>query len=282
MEHETKKKSEFRVNLLDHDVRNVFNNISSSIELCKIFLKDSHEMDKVSEQFNIMNAQIARGIILMSNVRKLYLFNETSGTTNPTDFYSILKEAINFIQKNFQDRENNINIESLDENGYVNADELILDIFENILINSILHNFNSVITILIKITETQKSNKKYIKFESGYIILKVAESKTTKIEIQKISDNFFVELANSTEFKRFIYKVLYGKVHRTEKQHGNLDEKVKVGLEVFQEFERGTTKNFKEFVKELKEKLAKQKVKVENESNNTVVNIWNDLFYKKI
>jgi len=165
MEHETKKKSEFRVNLLDHDVRNVFNNISSSIELCKIFLKDSHEMDKVSEQFNIMNAQIARGIILMSNVRKLYLFNETSGTTNPTDFYSILKEAINFIQKNFQDRENNINIESLDENGYVNADELILDIFENILINSILHNFNSVITILIKITETQKSNKKFIKFE---------------------------------------------------------------------------------------------------------------------
>ncbi len=165
MEHETKKKSELPVNLLDHDLRNVFNNISSSIELCKIFLKDSPEMDKVSEQFHIINAQIARGITLMSNVRKLYLFNETSVTTNPTDFYSILKEAINFIQKNFQDRENNINIESLDENGYVNADELILDIFENILINSILHNFNSVITILIKITETQKSNKKYIKFE---------------------------------------------------------------------------------------------------------------------
>ena len=165
MEHETKKKSELQVNLLDHDVRNVFNNISSSIELCKIFLKDSHEMDKVSEQFNIINGQIARGITLMSNVRKLYLFNETSVTTNPTDFYSILKKAIDFIQRNFQDRENKINIEYLDENGYVNADELILDIFENILINSILHNFNSVIRILIKITETQKSNKNFIKFE---------------------------------------------------------------------------------------------------------------------
>ena len=89
-------------------------------------------------------------------------------------------------------------------------------------------------------------------------------SKAPKIEIQKISDNFFVDLANSTEFKRFIYKVLYGKVHRTEKQHGNLDEKVKVGLEVFQEFERGTHNDFRSVVKELKEKLTEQKVKVEN------------------
>lgn len=83
--------------------------------------------------------------------------------------------------------------------------------------------------------------------------------------VKMVSDDFFVELANSTEFKRFIYKVLYGKVHRTEKQHGNLDEKVKVGLEIFQEFGRGTKKDFRDVVKELKEKLAKQKVKVENE-----------------
>ena len=66
---------------------------------------------------------------------------------------------------------------------------------------------------------------------------------------QKISDNFFVELAQSTEFKRFIYKVLYGKVHRTEKQHGNLDEKVKVGLQVFQ------SQKFGAVVKEMKDKF---------------------------
>ncbi len=52
-----------------------------------------------------------------------------------------------------------------------------------------------------------------------------------KIKID--GDDFFVELAQSIEFKRFIYKILYGKVHRTEKQHGNLDEKVKRGLQIF-------------------------------------------------
>lgn len=66
-------------------------------------------------------------------------------------------------------------------------------------------------------------------------------------EIKTDDDDFFVELAQSTEFKRFIYKLLYGKVHRTTKQHGNLDEKVKVGLQIFQ------NPKFSNVVKELKD-----------------------------
>jgi len=71
--------------------------------------------------------------------------------------------------------------------------------------------------------------------------------KKEKLSILQETDDFFVELAQSTEFKRFIYKVLYGKVHRTEKQHGNLDEKVKVGLQIFQ------NPKFSNVVKELKD-----------------------------
>lgn len=71
--------------------------------------------------------------------------------------------------------------------------------------------------------------------------------KKEKLPILQETDDFFVELAQSTEFKRFIYKLLYGKVHRTEKQHGNLDKKVKVGLQIFQ------NPKFSNVVKELKD-----------------------------
>jgi len=71
--------------------------------------------------------------------------------------------------------------------------------------------------------------------------------KKEKLPILHETDDFFVELAQSTEFKRFIYKMLYGKVHRTTKQHGNLDEKVKVGLQIFQ------NPKFSNVVKELKD-----------------------------
>lgn len=54
--------------------------------------------------------------------------------------------------------------------------------------------------------------------------------KTVITEIDTKEDEFFSVLAQTTEFKRFIYRVLYGKVHRTEKRDGNLEEKVKIGL----------------------------------------------------
>lgn len=57
------------------------------------------------------------------------------------------------------------------------------------------------------------------------------ETKILPQEIQE-NDEFFIELAQTTEFKRFIYRALYGKVHRTVKKHGNLEEKVKTGLQI--------------------------------------------------
>ena len=90
--------------------------------------------------------------------------------------------------------------------------------------------------------------------------------KSPKKELSKpimIEDDFFGELAHSTEFKRFIYKVLYGKVHRTEKQHGNLDQKVKDGLEFVREVGRGNRSDVLAMRKELKEALSKRKTKIE-------------------
>lgn len=75
-----------------------------------------------------------------------------------------------------------------------------------------------------------------------------------------IEDDYFSEIAHSSEFRRLIYKVLYGKVHRTEKQHGNLEQKVKIGLETLRELGRGTKQDFRDVIKELKKVLAERKV----------------------
>jgi len=79
--------------------------------------------------------------------------------------------------------------------------------------------------------------------------------KEPKIELDNKDDEFFVNLAQTTEFKRFIYRVLYGKAHRTEKLHGNLEEKVKIGLEAIRD------PNFSNVIKEMK------KVLIPSESN---------------
>jgi len=153
------------IDVLAHDIKNVFNNISSSIELCKIFLSDTTNTDKVSEQFYIVNGQIARGLKLMSNVRKLYKNDQQSIPKVRTDVLAKLNEAITLVKKSFQDKTLNIKINSFNKTIFIDADEEISDIFENLLFNAVLHNMNITVDIHIQLTKIQKDNKTFLKIE---------------------------------------------------------------------------------------------------------------------
>lgn len=75
----------------------------------------------------------------------------------------------------------------------------------------------------------------------------------------------FEEIANSSEFKRLVYLIQFGKTHRGKSE--DLERKLikrRQEITVIKEFERGTHKDFKEVVKELKNKLLKQREVVEN------------------
>ena len=47
----------------------------------------------------------------------------------------------------------------------VKAGDLLLDVFENILINAIMHNKSDIIQLEVKISEVQEDNEKYCKIE---------------------------------------------------------------------------------------------------------------------
>ena len=86
---------------------------------------------------------------------------------------------------------------------------------------------------------------------------------------KEIFDNItFEEIANSSEFKRLVYLIQFGKTHRGKSE--DLEKKLikrQEEITIIKEIERGSKGAFKAVVKELKEKLAKQKVKVENGTN---------------
>lgn len=159
------KNTQLGIDVLVHDIKNVFNNISSSIELCKIFLSDSANTDKVSEQFYIVNGQIARGLKLMSNVRKLYKNDQQSIPKIRTDVLVKLNESITLAKKSFQDKTLNIKINSFNKTIFIDADEEISDVFENLLFNAVLHNMNIDVDIDIKLTKIQKDDKTFLKIE---------------------------------------------------------------------------------------------------------------------
>ena len=150
---------------LAHDINNIFNNVRSSTELCKIFLDDPSQLSKAYEQFDIITGQIARGIKLISNARNLFQIDKLITLTKQIDIMEPLKRAIKFVERNFRDKKLNIKVNLFDKKIYVEANELIIEVFENLLINAVLHNLNDTIDVTVQVTQTLKGNQNYEKIQ---------------------------------------------------------------------------------------------------------------------
>lgn len=76
-----------------------------------------------------------------------------------------MKQACEALKRSFQNKTINIEINSLQNEYYVRANELLRNLFEKILFNAVNHNQNPTIEILTKITKENKNGINFIKFQ---------------------------------------------------------------------------------------------------------------------
>ena len=69
------------------------------------------------------------------------------------------------MNNSFPEREINLQIESLNKRIFVQANELLQDVFENILTNAVRYNDKITVELEIKISKAYKEGKNYIKIE---------------------------------------------------------------------------------------------------------------------
>ena len=155
----------FYKDLFAHDMNNILNSILLSTELISNSPQKPENMDKIYEIFNIIKESGNRGARLISNVQKLSSVEQSDIIFNKININPILKEAISFIKNNFQNRDINIQVETFSEEIYLNTNELLLDVFENILTNAVKYNRNDRIEVLIKISEIMTDGKVFVKLE---------------------------------------------------------------------------------------------------------------------
>jgi PAS domain S-box-containing protein len=155
----------FYKDLFTHDINNILQTITSVVELSFIYLKDPKKLNKLHEIWNLVNSQVKRGNRLVLNVRRLSQIEYTQVPIQPVEVFSFLQEAMEFTQKGIQEKKINFQIDSPFKKFTVNANELLLDVFENILINATRYNDNPIIEILIKISKLQKDGIKFLKLE---------------------------------------------------------------------------------------------------------------------
>ena len=158
-------KADFYKDLFAHDMNNILHNILSSVELYYLCQKNPEKMEKGDELLGIIKAQAKRGEKLISNVQTLSRIEESEIQTEKVDLYGYLREAIKFVKESFQDRNINILIDAETEQFSIQANKLLLDVFENILLNSVKYNNNSSVLINIKISKEIKDEIKYVKLQ---------------------------------------------------------------------------------------------------------------------
>ncbi len=157
--------TEFYKDIFTHDINNILQNINSSAELSSLYLDTPEKLSEINDICNIISEQVTRGVKLIDNIQKLSQIGESKLVLQKIDVCESLSDAIKFISQSFQNRDVKIKLDSLSQNIHVLADNLVLDVFENILFNGVRHNDKPNIELSIKISKKKIKEKKYIKFE---------------------------------------------------------------------------------------------------------------------
>ncbi|MHA1342804.1 MAG: PAS domain S-box protein, partial [Promethearchaeota archaeon] len=159
------KRADFYKDIFSHDINNILQNILSGIQLIETYITRQEKPKNFENIYGIIKEQVLRGAKLVYNIRKLSKLEENEILIKKINLYLILENTISYVNASYKNRNINIQIESKSRNYYVQANELLEDIFENILINAIKFNNNPLIKITVKISIVLKNGKNYVKME---------------------------------------------------------------------------------------------------------------------
>ena len=148
-----------------HDISNIFNNVKMAAELCKPYLNDPTQLEKISELHRIISEQIIRGDKLIRNVKRLSSLEESKFPVKREQVRQIIENSIEFLYNSYPNREIIVNKEIANGSIIANVNELLQDVFENILFNAVKHNKSPRIEISLVVSKLEIEKKKFIKLE---------------------------------------------------------------------------------------------------------------------
>jgi len=164
---EAYNRATFYKDLFTHDISNIINNISMSFSLLESKKESQLKINSKKSEglLNTIDSQLRRGKILISNIRKLTEVDKDGLKLKPTNLLEYLANTINFISDSIPQKHIEIKVETVEKQIVVKANELLADIFENILVNAVKYNDNTAPEISIKISKAELSEMNYVKVE---------------------------------------------------------------------------------------------------------------------
>ncbi|MHA1104957.1 MAG: ATP-binding protein [Promethearchaeota archaeon] len=155
----------FYKDIFAHDMNNILQVILSSAELTSLYLDTPEKLSKIKGLNNLILDQVSRGNKLIENVQELSKIKDSKPHLKRMIIDPVLEESINLVKHSIQNMNVNIQVEPHENDLVVNANDLLLDVFENLLYNGVRHNNNDDVEILVRISRITKKSQKFIKME---------------------------------------------------------------------------------------------------------------------
>jgi PAS domain S-box-containing protein len=155
---DSRTQAELYVDLMGHDINNLNQVALGYLELATERLKlDSQSGELIAKPVEALE----KSSLLIQKVKKLQLMRSGSLKTMAMDIGKTLEDVIH-IYANAPDRDVRINYTPVD--GRVMADELLVDIFSNLVVNAIKHSpCDRPLIIDITSSTTRKDERDYVK-----------------------------------------------------------------------------------------------------------------------
>jgi signal transduction histidine kinase len=162
---EAYNRANFYKDLFTHDINNILQIINSSLELIALNLNGINFKADIKELVNLAKGQVNRAAKLTFNVRRISEIEDTGLYLTAIDVKDVLRTSIHYITNGFQNKKMQIQIINLERSTYIKANEFLQEIFDNLLINAVLHNDRPIIEISIISSKVKRDGKEYLKIE---------------------------------------------------------------------------------------------------------------------
>ncbi len=186
------QRANFYKDIFAHDMSNILQGILSVAEITKLQLGKTNDPNDILDIIGIIENQIIRGSKLILNVRKLSEVEELEEPLKLIDVCNLLKKAIGNLKNANQSHTIEIKVDSPNNNIVIQANDFLLDIFENLLMNAVKHNENPIIEIIIRISEEEREGLNYLKVEFIDNGIGIEDSRKTTIFTRGSKENNFV------------------------------------------------------------------------------------------